>query len=296
MLQGGSVAMAVSFTFAGQVWEQNSTPDQLELLGNGETLGGALFSAGTVTRITRSVGFIATSGNANDGFVGAVGFNPDLSLGKQANAQHGLTQSDGTGSVFSSAINMPNGDNGSTTRHGLRVSWSAGRMLANGAGDDFIVYESGSNSSSPEGFMVRARLTTGSYTPWHYEAYASFENYVNTPTPTAEGAFAHVYDLSDMGVPGGVAIDAIEIANLRPNDRINVVGSFAASGEVVFSDPSGTLARPATNSSENATYASGGLDPDPLWVAVYGDLIGGNPVSVQKTTWTDAKQLFRGSR
>src|SRR5438046_1242963 len=100
----GTSVRAASFTFATFAWDQDFTPDKIALLGGGANLGGATFSSGNATRITQSVGFIATSGNASSGFVGAAGFNPGLSLGKQANTQLGLTQSDGTGSVFSSAV------------------------------------------------------------------------------------------------------------------------------------------------------------------------------------------------
>ena len=63
-------AQAAPFTYAGYTFDQDKTPDMLGLLGNGDTLGGATFSSGTVSRITRSVGFNSVSGTANAGFVG----------------------------------------------------------------------------------------------------------------------------------------------------------------------------------------------------------------------------------
>jgi hypothetical protein len=282
LVGAASDARAITFAFAGETWEQDSTPDVLGLLGSGANLGGAVMSTGFPTHITQSVGFIATGGNASSGFTGAPGYDPNLSLGKQATAQHGLLQTDNTASVFTSAVNLPAGNLGASTRHGLRVSWSAGRTLANAPGADFVVYESGSNSTSPEGFMVRAQLTGGSYTDWYYRIFSAFQLYTNTPA-VVEGAFAHVFDLSALGLADGDAIQAIEIANLNSADRIDVVGSFATEGVVVFGDVSGTLARPATNGNNNATYGSGALDPDPLYVGIFNALDEPAAVPVEST-------------
>lgn len=275
-------ASAINFSFAGYSWEQDNTPDVLGLLGNSATLGGATFSSGLPQNITQSVGFIALSGSSGSGFVAAPGFNPNLSLGKQATAQHGLLQTDSTASVFSSAINLPAGNNGSTTRHGISVSWSGGRSLLNGAGSDFVLYESGSNATSPEGQIVRAHLTGGGYSPWYYRSVDAFATYVNTPA-TTEGAFATAFDLSALGIANGALIDEIQIANLRSADRINTVGTFALNGEVVFSDPSGTLARASVGNlaglNASSTFASGGLDPDPLYVGIMGTLVVPEPTA-----------------
>ena len=269
---------AATYSFAGYNWDQDNTPDTLGLLGNGATLGGAAFSNGGPTSITRSVGFVAISGNANAGFVGEAGFDPSLSLGRLGSAQQGLTQSDGTDSVFSSAVNLPAGNNGSTTRHGLALSWSGGRSLPNGPGADFVLYESGSNSTSPEGQMVRARLQSdGSYTPWFYQAVDAFQVYTVTPGSTVEGAFATAFDLSLLGVADGVLIDRIEIANMHSSDRINVLGTFASSGQVVFNYPGVALAQASVGSlpgmNPNSTFGSSALDPDPLYLAVLHNVV-----------------------
>lgn len=253
-------ANATSFTWAGYSFIQESTPDVLALLGNSAILGGATFSLNNANRITRSVGFQAEpGGNANAGFTGLPGFLPELSLGRQGFAQQGLTQSDGSSCLFACAINLPRGDNGLSTRHGLDVSWSGGRTLTNGTGNDFVIYESGSNESSPEGFMVRVHLVGDGYSDWLFKANAGYQVYTNAPA-TAEGAFATVFDLSDFGLAADVAIDGIQIANLIANDTVG------AGGLVLF-DGSGVA----------HGFASGALDPDPLYVGVLRAL--NSPVS-----------------
>ncbi len=269
-------ASASIFSFAGYQWEQDNTPNVLGLLGNGATLGGATFSATLPNRITSSVGFIALSGNAGAGFEGAPGFDSTLSLGRQANVQHVLTQSDGTASNFSSAVNLPNGNDGSSARNGLSMSWSGGRSLLNGSGDDFVLYESASTSTSSEGQMVRVHLTGGGYTPWQYRAVDAFSVYTNTPA-TVEGAFATAFDLSTFGLIAGALVDEIQVANLQSSDRLNTVGSFALSGEVVFSDLSGTLAKPSVGAlagmNPASTFSDAALDPDPLYVGALSAVV-----------------------
>ena len=154
-----------------------------------------------------------------------------------------MTQSGGGCSLFSSAVNLPRGDVGTATRHGLEVSWSGGRVLANGAANDFVVYESGS-STAPEGFMVRAGLG-GNFTGWHYFANSGFQQYVGS----TDGAFATAFDLSAMGLAFGATIDRIQIANLVAADRLG------ASGLVNFSGVGSTHG-----------FGSSSLDPDPLYV------------------------------
>jgi hypothetical protein len=255
-------AAAAPYTFAGSTFLQESTPDVLGLLGNGANLGGAQFSQGNVTAVTRSVGFNSVSGNANSGFVGAAGFDPSLSLGRQAIAQQGLAQPDGTGCLFACAINTPLNNAGGSLRHGIEVSWSGGRTLANGAGGDFVLYESGSNAASPEHMIVRVRLTDGTFSAWRFETSDGFQVYTTTPTATVEGAFATVYDLDSFGLGAGDEIDMIQFATILTADRWN-----SATGNFAF-DGSGTI-----------FSASGGpLDADPLYVGVLRGLNGGTAV------------------
>ncbi|MCE9610741.1 MAG: hypothetical protein K8R23_11155 [Chthoniobacter sp.] len=273
---------AATFSFAGYSWDQDKTPNILGLIDNGPNLGGAQFTSVSVPSllITRSVGFLATSGNANAGFFGVPGFNPTLTLGMQANAQHGLVQpvpyNNTDGSLFSSGINLPAGDNGTIARNGITITWSGGRSLANGPGDEFIIYESGSSATASEGQMVRVHLTGDGYSLWYYRSVNSFQTYTETPV-TADGAFATVFDLTDLGLPNGTLIDQIQIANMMPTDRINTVGTFVQSGQVVFSDPGGTLAKPSVGTlpgmNPNSTFGATGFDPDPIYIGVIGSVV-----------------------
>jgi len=276
-------ASAATFSFAGYSWDQDKTPNILGLINTGPNLGGAQFTPVGVTPsllITRSVGFLATSGNANAGFFGVPGFNPTLTLGMQANAQHGLVQpipyNNTDGSLFSSGINLPAGDNGTVARNGITISWSGGRSLANGPGDEFIIYESASSATASEGQMVRVHQTGEGYSLWYYRSVNAFNIYTQTPV-TADGAFATVFDLSDLGLPTGALIDQIQIANMMPSDRINTVGTFVQSGQVVFNDLSGTLARPSVGTlpgmNPSSTFGATGFDPDPIYIGVIGSVI-----------------------
>jgi|688.fasta_scaffold351697_2 hypothetical protein len=276
-----SIASAATFSFAGYSWDQDKTPDILGLIGGGVNLGGAQFSGGFPTHITRSVGFQNSnpSGSANTGFTALPGYDHTLTLGVQANTQHSLIQTNpvpNSPSLFSSAINLPAGNDGSLVRHGISITWSGGRSLANGPGDEFLIYESGSNATSSEGQMVRVRITGDGYSMWYYRAVDSFQAYSQL-SPQFEGAFATSFDLSSLGLAPNTLIDQIQIANLQPGDRINTVGAFAASGQVVFSDPTNTLARPSVGNlagmNPNSTFAAGAFDPDPLYIAITGSLI-----------------------
>ena len=252
---------SADYTFATFTFDQDETPDQLAFLGDSALLGGAQFSAGNVTRITRSVGFVTVSGDANSGFVEEAGFDSSLSLGRQAFDTSGgaVSQSDGTSSVTSSAVNMPNGNNGDSTRHGLSLSWSGGRALENGAGDDFVLYESGSTPTSPEGMMVRVGLSDGSFSDWYFEEHDAFELYSDSGAGGA-GGFAIGFDLTDLGVADDELVTTIQIANLVAADTI--LGGDASAGFVAF-DGSGL----------DHGFGSGARDPDPLYLGVLGNVI-----------------------
>lgn len=241
---------AAPFTFAGYTFDPANSPDTIGLLGNGQNLGGAVFSSQLPNRITQSVGFGAQSVGGGGVFTPVAGWAAGSSLGQMANAQLGLTQSDGTGSHFSSAVNLPRGNDGGASRHGLSLSWGSGQGLVNGAGTDFVVYESGS-PGSPEALMVRLGLGGGAFTDWFFQANSGFEAYLGDN----EGAFAYAFDLSMFGMAAGDMIFSIEIANLRPTDRIGPGGlvNFAGVG-----------AAPG--------FPSGSYDPDPLYVGIVSQL------------------------
>lgn len=251
-------AIAGTYTFAGATFEQDSTPDQLALLDGGITVGGTTFGTNDVNRITGSVAFVASSVGGGGTITPQPGFNPALSLGRQANAQHGITQSDGSSCHYACAINLPRGDNGNTLRHGIEVGWSGGRTLGNGTGNDFVIYESGSAGvSGAEGFMVRVRdASTGQYSGWRYEVADGFAAYLGS----ADGAWATQFDLSDFGLSGADAIDLIQIANLVTADRLD--------GSTVRFDGVGT----------SHGFSTSRLDPDPLYVGVLHALNAPAPV------------------
>ena len=247
---GQQSLIAAPFTFAGYTFDPANSPDTIGLLGNGQTLGGAVFSSGGPTAITKSVGFGAQSIGGGGAFTAVPGWTAGRSLGEMAYAQAGVTQGDLTGSHFSSAVNLPSGDNGGNARHGLSLSWASGQGLVNGAGADFVVYESGSQGS-PEALMVRLGLGGGAFTDWYFQAESGFEKYLGSN----DGAFAYAFDLSLFGIADGGMIYSIEIANLRPTDRLG------ADGLVNFA---GVGAAPG--------FASGSYDPDPLYVGIISQL------------------------
>jgi len=258
----GAAAEAAQFTFASFTFEQDDTPDKIGLIGNGATIGGAPFTSGNVEELTRSVGFNSVSGTANTGFVGAPGYDPSLTLGRQANAQLGITQDDGTSCLFGCAINMPGGNDGTDDRHGIEVSWADGSGLANGAGDDFVIYESMSSSTGFEGFMVRLGDANNVFSDWRFEAADSFQNYSDKPA-TGEGASATGFDILDFGFSGADPIVVIQIANLMDVDTLGTAGKVLFDG---------------TGASHG--FGSSSLDPDPLYVGVLNGLSTSSDVPV----------------
>lgn len=276
LLVASGPAQAIGFTFASYTFEQDYTPDTLALLGSGTNLGGAAFSAGNVTNITQSVAFVAASiGPINP----QAGFDPSRTLGRQANAQFGLLQPDSTSCVYGCAINMPNGNVGTTVRHGIQASWSGGGQLLNGAGDDFVIYESASGSAvtNREAYMVRLGLADGSFTPWRYEIVDTYENYLSS----TEGATATAFDLSSFGVASGGLIAAIQIANLIAADRVDGAAGF---GNVNFA---GVGFTPTTTANGVPFATPGARDPDPLYIGILGTV---QVVPVPAAAW-----LFGGA-
>jgi len=246
--------LAGTYTFAGVTFEQDSTPDVLAFMPSSSIQGGASFGAGNVTTITGSVAFVASSVGGGGVITPQAGFDPALSLGRQGFAQLGIDQDGAPPALpsqnchYACAINMPAGNNGTTIRQGIEVSWSGGRTLGNaGVSGDFVIYESGS-PGSPEGFMVRVRnAETQAFSDWRYEVADGSEFFLSS---TREVAFATLFDLTDFGLGSDDAIDLIQIANLIAADRV--------SGGFVQFDGSGS----------SHGFASGSLDPDPLYVGI----------------------------
>lgn len=268
-----SLASAGSYSFAGFSFDQTRTTDTLGLLGDNANLGGAQFSANYARRITGSVAFVADSIGSGGVITGQAGFDDSLSIGRQAYAQHSITQDGGApngtnNSHYASAINLPNNNDGSGSaarRHGLEMSWAGNRALANGAGADFLVYESASSPGAQEAFMIRARnATTGEWSDWWYQDSDGFENYLGE---ASEGAHAYAYDMSNLGFSVGDLIDAVQLANLMDTDRLD--GSSTA-GTVNFNGV-GVAAQYDDNGLTN--FGDGAYDPDPLYAVALGDLV-----------------------
>ena len=242
-----SIKATESFTSASYTFDQGNTPNHAVLIGTNNLLGGAQFSAGKPTEVTSDVKFPQ----------GATNFNGALSLGRLVGlATNGVR-----------AVNLPNGNNGTSTRHGVEVFWD-NRAVPNSGGPDFVIYESASSSNAVEGVMARARITpTETWTAWYYFVPDAFQS-----TTNAEGVFSYGYDLSDMGVPVNASVDKIQLANLTAADRIqttnavNVGGTLVGEGEVVFDGSSNILPDAGTFDS-NRVFDSTTYDPDPLYVA-----------------------------
>jgi hypothetical protein len=248
-----SVAMAGStFTVAGYTFDQLNTPNLVA------PLIGPAFSPGNPQDITQSVAFAAASigggGLINPALdnEATLLFDAELSLGELAFDNGFADQPGGGEGTYATALNIPNGNNGSTIRHGIETAWTGNRKLVNLSGDDFAVYESGSNASSPEGFMVRLRLEGNILTDWYYQAFDGFQLYLGE---AQEGSFVHRFDLSDMGLAPGEKVRAIHIANLIAADTLN--------------GTSGTrIVHLNNNIGTPHGFGSGALDPDPLYVGI----------------------------
>lgn len=252
-LLGGLTASATDiFTFAGYTFDQGNTPDRATLLGNNVLLGGATFSSGFPTTATGPVDFPQ----------GGTGFNDALTLGRLV----------GFSTVGVRGINLPNGNNGSSTRHGIEVFWSANLGAVNLPGPDFVIYETGSTSNTVEGVMARVRTnpSTDTWTDWFY---FTPDNHQVLTAP--EVAFSFGFDLSDMGVPGNAVIDRIQMANLTASDRIDTTNSvqispgiFVGQGRVVFNTNASNVLPDAGSFDSDRRFDSATYDPDPLYVAV----------------------------
>jgi hypothetical protein len=233
--------MLATFSFAGVTFDQDFTPDEKQLLATG-TYNGAVVDSVPVGD-TSSVGFPDAP---------TTGFDVTLALGHILDASGGPK-----------AINLPNGDDGTDARSGVELGWSSGRALPNLTGNDLVIYESASNSTSPEAFMIQVRSnSTSTWTDWYYAPATSFSLYTGEPT---EGAFATVYDLSDLGIADGDFIDMIRLVNMTDEDRMV---SATGIGFVIPEDDGDTssfLPEPGALAGF-ANYGASTLDPDPLYV------------------------------
>ncbi len=245
-------ALAASrYRFAGFVFDQTRTPDSVTALPLGALAGGqgVVVTAG-VGAATGIVGFPATP-NA--------GFDPNLTIGHQL-----------TGASGARAINLPSGNLGNQVRAGIELSWSnAGSRLVNEAGDDLVIYDSSSNPTGPDAFMVQV-LSGGNWSRWRFETADSRETYVGSPTA---GAFATAFDLADFGLAAGATVDAVRIVTMNANDRIEGSGREITAGSNTFVGQGFVLV--------NDGGATSDTQPDPGGMASF-DLFGNATFDVDR--------------
>ncbi len=165
-------------------------------------------------------------------------------------------------------LNLPAGDNGAIARSGIQISYDNGRAIANAPGDDLLFYESASNASAVEAFMIQAyNVNTGTWGPWVWQAPETFQKYVGDPV---QGAFATNFDLSDLGVPDGNFVTKFRVVNMMPQDRMVDASGF---GVVIpnNTDPGNTFLPNAGPLGGNLPLSSNGdFDPDPLYTGAIG--------------------------
>ncbi len=235
--------------FAGSSWNQANTPDRVDFIGNSDIFGDIQFSPGEPGHTTGKVGFPHMRQSRF--------FNPNLCLGSLGRSNH------------CAALNLPLGNDGSRTRHGITLYWSQNRTLENQDGFDLAIYESGTSSGGPDAFMTRVRsASTNEWSFWHYQAFNHFEKYVSGTRD--EGTFVTMLNLDQLDIPQGDRIDAIQIANMMPTDRVNSDLLIAFEGQVFaetqskarYSIPGHYRFGHAKSFAQGSKY-----DPDILYVA-----------------------------
>lgn len=263
VLGSGSInTSAQELGFDGFTWNQVNAFNQARLLGNGAVIGGVTFSSGLPAQDGSSAGL--------DGFPSSgTGYNPDLTLGH-------LTQLSGTPNT-TRFINLPLGNDGTSIRHGVELSYDSAVGLPNLPGNDLLVFESGSTLTDVEGMMIRLVYNgqgAESATSWYYQAP------VSVAALSTGGLFTFAYDASDLGVPENALITRVQIANLIATDTVldstpvDLIGLFAGEGQVVF-DGSGTLPDkgPLAGTRFDRIFSVTQLDPDPLYVTGLHDVL-----------------------
>lgn len=269
-------ATAPLFSFAGFTFDQTATPTQAVALPNG------------VVNDSPDPFTIGLSPGAPTGVVAfpesASGFAGNLSLGSL------LT----SGSTVR-AINLPAGNVGTEFRSGIELSWGGGQTLVNAAGNDFVVYESSSNPTGPDGFLVQVHVAGGGWTRLRYELHDSRQNYVGS---TSAGAFATAFDLSSFGLSSTAAIDAIRIVSMTSGDRIDPVGAVfepRAGANVGFGfilpDDNGATSNIFPDPGPLASFTFFGastFDPDPLYLGALHPLTGGTNFQADDVVITSA--------
>jgi len=238
-----------SYSFAGFTFDQLSTPNVATLLGASTLEGGAIITALPTTATAGIVGFPSST----------VGFDSSLALGRLA-----------FGGTGARALNLPAGNDGTTARSGIELSWNNGITLTNLTGSDFVVYESGS-SGVPEAFMVQVHdAVANTWSIWIYHPATA------SGTVTGGVLFATTFELSDFGIAVNDRIDRIRIVNMTNKDRMV---SSSRDGQVIPEDNGTTSAftpDPGTLAGFES-YGNSTFDPDPLYVGILHPMSPGQP-------------------
>jgi hypothetical protein len=180
----------------------------------------------------------------------------------------------GGADINDGAVDITGPDDANDIRKSITLDWS-GRILPNGTGDDFVIYEQG---PFPEGFAVAVReFGSSSFTQYRYEHADAIDG-----TQIATG-----FDIVDFGISGTSSIDAIRITNIH-NSTANTNGTPSTmedridsatedEGFVLLDAGAGTgspILRGPLNGPgfEGTEFADDGLDADFSYVAALRDV------------------------
>jgi hypothetical protein len=160
----------------------------------------------------------------------------------------------------------------------IELTWGAGNGLANGTGDDLVVFE----AATSEAFALRVHsVGTGGgdayWSPWYYTPYTSNTDqsaFDNDATPS-------LFDLGQMGLAPGEVINGLEITNLLIDDTLGTaITALGIHAEVFFGGSStpgedNPLLRFSTSANDFVGFAAHKFDPDIQYVAGLHDLTTG---------------------
>lgn len=238
------------YTFATVTFDQAGTPNVLTTLAPG-TYDAAVIDAAPTDVTTPRSGFPDDATN----------FKGEYSFGRLLKSTSGTTVS---------GVNLPLGDAGAAFRSGMEISWSNGLNLTNLAGNDFVIYESGS-TNTPEGYMVQVHNTdTATWSRWVYVPASQIAAY----GVAGEYLFATVYELDDFGVSANARIDSFRIANLIATDRMEVGTKFVLPGD---NDVTSTTLPDPGSLASFGSYGNSTFDPDPVYLGVLHQLVATSP-------------------
>lgn len=155
----------------------------------------------------------------------------------------------------------------------IQLTWGAGNGLANGTGNDLVVFE----AATSEAFALRVHSVgsgSGAYwSSWYYTPYTSNSD----ASALANDATPSLFDLELMGLADGEVINALEITNLLIEDTLDtpITELGIHSGVMFGGGSSNPVLRYSTSQVAFVTFASHKFDPDIQYVAGLHDLTTG---------------------